>query len=348
MLKRKRASKPIGDIAISLRIFLFGAILASIFNSAFLSTSASSQEAKLSSERPGNIIHVLTGTGRSTTAYLADDMRSWFSLSTDIQLLPSIGNGDITNIENILSWNFVDLAFLHYDALMYFADSGVVQNSKEKLVYLTITHNEEFHLLARADISKLSMLEGKKVNIGPNIDGTYITATEIFHRNGISITAMNLPHMEAYRLLKDGEIDAMAIVDGSPSDLLELASLDDGIRLLDVPAEGIGDTYRRTELNNSDYPKLLAPGDSVETIAVPTVLVAYNWPEGSARRLALDKFAEAFMTSLPALRASDREFFHPKWREVDLWGKLPGRWRRDPHMLKLANPMKRFESKSSN
>ncbi|MEZ5930417.1 MAG: TAXI family TRAP transporter solute-binding subunit [Alphaproteobacteria bacterium] len=334
------ATRLFAEVVVSARTLLLGTGLAASLTVPLM--PASGQESKTYAETPKDIVHLLTGTGHSTSAYLADDMRMVLSSNADFQLLPSITDGDLANIEDILALDFVDLIFSHINVLEYFFETGLEPKIKQKLSYLTKMHNEEFHLLARADISNFSMLNGKKVNIGQNVDVTYITATEIFHQNGVDVIATTSPHLMAYSLLKAGEIDAMAIVDGSPSDLLRLASLDDGVRLLDVPAEGLSKTYVPSRLDNKDYPKLLAPGDSIATVAVPTVLMAYAWPDGSEKRGALDRFIDAFLEALPTLRSRERAF-HVKWQEVDLWAPLLGGWQRDPYLIERLNPMKRFK-----
>jgi hypothetical protein len=36
-------------------------------------------------------------------------------------------------------------------------------------------------------------------------------------------------------------------------------------------------------LTSDDYPNLIEPGGRIDTIAVPTVLAAYNWPPNTER-----------------------------------------------------------------
>lgn len=288
---------------------------------------------------------VLAGPGLSTSAHLADDLRSALSEWRDFRIFPSIGNGDIANVDDILSRDFVDLAFVQIDTLDYLMNVGVDEGIREKINYIMVAYKAELHLLAKSDIVDLEMLEGKKVNFGPNLEGTYLTATELFANRQIDVTAMTMPHQEAYAMLKSGDIDAMAIVDGKPSKLLEFASLDDGVRLMPVPGTDLTTGYATSTISSQDYPDLLASGDEIETIGVPTVLIAYNWPDDSSRRQALNQFIEALLAQLPALRSHDRGF-HPKWRESDIWRRLPDPWQRDPNVLRLLNPMKRFEDSS--
>ena len=64
----------------------------------------------------------------------------------------------------------------------------------------------------------------------------------------------------------------------------------------------------------------------MDTIAVPSVLAAYNWAPNTERRRKLALFVDAFFTKFPALQNPP---FHPKWKEVSLPAPLAG-WNRLP------------------
>ena len=69
---------------------------------------------------------------------------------------------------------------------------------------------------------------------------------------------------------------------------------------------------------------MVPPGDGVETIAVSSVLIAYNWPKGSDRYRRIEKFVQRFFPKLAEFQKSPR---HPKWHETNLAATLPG-WTR--------------------
>jgi hypothetical protein len=79
-------------------------------------------------------------------------------------------------------------------------------------------------------------------------------------------------------------------------------------------------------MTSKDYPNLIKEGESVDTIAVPAVLAAYNWAPNTDRYRKLSLFVDAFFTKFPALQNPP---FHPKWKEVSLSAPLPG-WQRLP------------------
>jgi len=92
----------------------------------------------------------------------------------------------------------------------------------------------------------------------------------------------------------------------------------------DRPLQG---DYLPASLTAKDYPNLIAEGETVDTIAVPAVLAAYNWAPGSERYRKLSQFVDAFFSKFPTLQNPP---FHPKWKEVSLAAPLAG-WTRLPY-----------------
>ena len=84
--------------------------------------------------------------------------------------------------------------------------------------------------------------------------------------------------------------------------------------------------YLPTTLTSMDYPNLIAEGETVDTIAVPAVLAAYNWEPNTERGRKLALFVDAFFKKFAALQNPP---FHPKWKEVSLPAPLSG-WNRLP------------------
>src|SRR5262249_47321547 len=69
----------------------------------------------------------------------------------------------------------------------------------------------------------------------------------------------------------------------------------DGYRILPVPfIKTLQADYLPSALTHEDYPNLIAPGQTVDTIASGTVLFAYNWPKNTDRYRRIDKFVKAF------------------------------------------------------
>jgi hypothetical protein len=71
---------------------------------------------------------------------------------------------------------------------------------------------------------------------------------------------------------------------------------------------------------------LIEANAPVSTVAVGTVLAAYNWPAGTERYRRVARFVGAFFARLHELQVPPH---HPKWHEIDLAASLPG-WIRFP------------------
>ena len=84
--------------------------------------------------------------------------------------------------------------------------------------------------------------------------------------------------------------------------------------------------YLPATLTSKDYPNLIPDGETVDTIAVPSVLAAYNWAPDTERSRKLALFVDAFFTKFATLQNPP---FHPKWKEVSLAAPLTG-WDRLP------------------
>ena len=76
-----------------------------------------------------------------------------------------------------------------------------------------------------------------------------------------------------------------------------------------------------TTLTSDEYPDLLAPGETVDTLAASDLLVSFDWPEKSERYRRMANFIGAFYSKINEFRKPPR---HPKWTEASLNVKIPG------------------------
>jgi len=127
--------------------------------------------------------------------------------------------------------------------------------------------------------------------------------------------------------LKKGDLDAVIVVGGKPYVSVTTFNNDGRFHLAAVDySKPLQSDYLPATLTSKDYPNLIPEGETVETIAVPSVLAAYNWPPNTERRRKLALFVDAFFTKFAALQNPP---FHPKWKEVSLTAPLAG-WNRLP------------------
>jgi len=112
---------------------------------------------------------------------------------------------------------------------------------------------------------------------------------------------------------------------GKPNDLFARFKAEPGFHFLAIEyGSNFEDYYVPATLAAEDYPNLIPAGETVSTIAVPAVLAVFNWPTTSDRYRRVARFIEAYFAKFDQLQQPP---FQPKWREINLAGKVPG-WAR--------------------
>jgi hypothetical protein len=80
------------------------------------------------------------------------------------------------------------------------------------------------------------------------------------------------------------------------------------------------DYYLPSSLAPGDYPNLIKEG-RVATIAVPTVLLSFNWPANSNRYARVARFVDYLFSRIDRLQAPG---FDPQWKSINLAATVPG------------------------
>jgi hypothetical protein len=132
-----------------------------------------------------------------------------------------------------------------------------------------------------------------------------------------------LPQPLALDKLRRGDISALVYVATKPSRLFQDIRPDEHLHFLPIRADLLPH-YTTITLNSDDYPELVSKDAAVNTVAVGTVLVAYNWPLKSERYPRVIRFVQAFFVHLKDIKAR-----RPKWRDFDVSAPLSG-WTRFP------------------
>src|SRR5258708_39761597 len=95
---------------------------------------------------------------------------------------------------------------------------------------------------------------------------------------------MFIPHPVALEQMKRGEIAGVVFVTSKPVDAFVRGKWEEGFKFLPVEyGSKFQDYYLPSYLDSTDYPNLVAKGERIATIAVPTFLAAYNCRPGSDR-----------------------------------------------------------------
>jgi TRAP transporter TAXI family solute receptor len=228
--------------------------------------------------------------------------------------------GSIENLYAVYKRPHTQMGIVQSDVLAFVSrvqSNPVLKKIAEKTKMIFPLYNEEIHLLGRRELADFDDLNGKRVAIGEEGSGTYLTARLLFEVSGVTPKEMVPTGTDdALSQLKKGTIDAMFYVAGYPVKLFaEDVAEEDGLALIPIVNKRIIEFYPRAEIPAGTYKW---QKQSVNTAAVKAVLVSYDF-----RMLNCDyvgRFAQILSENMDWLIANG----HPKWKSVDLDFPLRG------------------------
>ena len=275
-----------------------------------------------------NTVTLITGTIGGTYVQIGADLASVLDDGNNLRVLPIVGRGSVQSVADILFLQGVDVGIVRADTLDYLERKGFAKDIKKQFTYVTKLYNEEMTIIAPKSVRTLKDLEGRTVSVDLPNGGTFVTALTVSERLGMKANFVYIEQRIAMEKLKKGEIDAVIVVGGKPYKSVSNFVNDGRFHLVTVDYDRpLQADYLPASFNAKDYPNLIAEGETVDTIAVPAVLAAYNWQPGTDRYRKLSLFVEAFFVKFPTLQNPP---FHPKWKEVSLAAPLQG-WTRLPY-----------------
>ena len=292
---------------------------------ALFSQQSYAQRSGASDRLNENTLTVVSSSPNGTYMPVAYDMSAVLDDGDNLRILVVLGKGGGQNIKDVRFLKGVDLGIAASNTLGYYRRTGELGNIDDKIVYIAKLYNEEIHFIARPEITSIEQLRGKKVNFNFVNSGTQLSARDVFDRLGIKVEETNYGTADAFERMKTGEIAASVLASGKPAPAISAIKAADGFHFLPVPlSKVLINDYLPTTLTHEDYPGLLAPGQTAETIAAGVALIAFNWPKNTDRYRRIAKFVDAFFPRLAEFQKAPR---HPKWREANLAAVLPG-WKR--------------------
>jgi hypothetical protein len=139
----------------------------------------------------------------------------------------------------------------------------------------------------------------------------------------------------ALQKLRSGEVDAIVRAVVKPIDFFSKIPPNSGLHFVPIPyTKMFEDYYALGEFTSQDYPNLVAPGERVDTIAVPAVLAVFNWSKtaNNDRYRRVERFVQYLFERWDRFQKPP---FHPKWRDINLAATVPGwnRWSVAEEML---------------
>jgi TRAP-type uncharacterized transport system substrate-binding protein len=237
-----------------------------------------------------------------------------------VHVLPVVTRGPTENVNDLLYLKGIDIAIINSDSLDEYR--AQVPEIEKRIVHVMNLFPSELHVFVRPEINSLADLAGKKVNFNTQGTAAAYSGPLIFSRLGIEVEKTFVPHPAALEQMRKGEMAAVVFVTSKPVDAFVKRKWDEGFKFLAVPwGPKLADYYVPASLTPADYPALVHAGEDIETIAVPTVLVAYNWNPGTPRYDRVMAFVSELFGRLDQLRESG---FDPKWKEANPGAGVPG------------------------
>jgi uncharacterized protein len=238
----------------------------------------------------------------------------------DIRLRVNNSTGSIENLYAVYQRPYTQMGIVQSDVLAFVSrlhSDPTLKKIAKKTKMVFPLYNEEIHLLGRRDLVDFDDLAGKRVAIGKEGSGTYLTAKLLFEVSEVKPAEMvSIGTDEALAQLKRGDIDAMFYVAGIPVKLfVGDVTEEDGLALVPITNKSIVEFYPTAVIPAETYGW---QHEAVNTVAVKAVLVSFNFRRANCEFVG--KFAQILSEKIDWLKENG----HPKWRFVDLEYPLKG------------------------
>src|SRR6266545_2020024 len=176
--------------------------------------------------------------------------------------------GSVENIYAVYQKPGVQLGIVQSDVLAFVArvqSDQVLKRIAKKIKMVFPLYNEEVHILARSGVAGFDDLADKRVAVGREGSGTYLTARLLFNVSEVAPREMvPIDTDEALAELKAGRIDAMFYVAGSPVKLFaDNVAAADKLTLVPIRNKSITEFYPTATLPAGTYAWQTAPVDMV-------------------------------------------------------------------------------------
>ena len=316
---------------------LTATILWTAASAVFAQTSPTpSVYAKLRDEINRDVVTIISGNPNGGFLYTAHDIAAVLERTSKIRVIPLVGKGGAQNVKDVLYLKGIDMGIMHPHVIKYFKQTGEAGPDIDKRVaYITTLFTDELHLVVRPEIQSFADLAGKKVNFSNAGSGTQISMRLIFSALGMKVQESNMGQTDAFELMKRGELVATTCTCAKPLRSVRALTKDSGLKLLSVPyTKELEDTFLPGVLTHNDYPELIPEGQTINTIAVQTILGVYNWrTKTNERYIRVAKFVDNFFDKIKEFRKPPRQ---PKWKSINIAARVKGLTRFPPAAAWIA------------
>ena len=266
-------------------------------------------------------VTVITAPIGGPMSIMGSDMAAVLDDGDKLRVLPVLGKGSAQNLIDIIRLKNIDMGFVTTDALEFVKTESNIPDIAKRVRYIAPLFYNDIHIVARQEIKTLEDLNGKRIFAERSIG--LPAARAIFRRMGIEadIDSQTDPDGGLQKLL-NGERDAwVASVSKNAPVIKNIKNEGGKFHLLSIPYDQpLQDIYLPSSFSSEEYPNLLPPG-TIDTVAVSTVLMVYNWPVESDRYKRVARFVDALFDKIGQLQQPPR---HPKWRDTVLSANLSG------------------------
>src|SRR6201994_4674869 len=284
------------------------------------STTAATAETQIRDRLNAGTVGLAGGLIEGAPIRFASEIARVVSDGGTTQVLPVVTRGPTENVNDLLYLKGIDLAIINSDSLDEYKTQ--VPQIQQRISYILSLFPSELHIFVRPEIKSLADLAGKKVNFNTQGTAAAYSGPLIFSRLGLSVDKTFIPHPVALEQMRRGEIAGVVFVTSKPVDAFVKGGWDPGFKFLPVDyGAKFEDYYLPSYLDASDYPNLVPKGERIATIAVPTILAAYNWPRGSDRYRRIARFTDDLFSRVDKLQAPG---FDPKWKDINVSANVPG------------------------
>ncbi len=262
---------------------------------------------------------IITGSEKGTYYQFGLNIQALVK-GREINLNVYTSKGSVENIYAVFQRPGIQLGIVQADVLAFISrveSNPTLQRIAKKTKMVFPLYNEEIHLLGRRDIQSFDDLADKRVAIGREGSGTYLTTRLLFKISDVIPKEMVLIDTdEALAELKAGRIDAMFYVAGYPVKLFTEGVTDaDELALIPITNKNILEFYPKSQIPANTYEWQNNP---LDTVAVKAVLMSFDYKRGDCDNVG--RVAEMVAINMDWLTKNG----HPKWKSVDLNYPLKG------------------------
>lgn len=287
--------------------------------------------AALGADAQGTFLSIMTGGKKGTYYQFGLNLQKLVS-EHGFRLSVVNSKGSVENIYAVYKRPQTQMGIVQSDVLAFVTKvhtDPVLKRIARKIKMVFPLYNEEVHILGPSSLTDFDALENKRVAIGKEGSGTYLTAKLFFAVSDIKPSAMvTIGTDDALAQLKTGQVDAMFYVAGYPVRLFdESVTIADDLKIVPIRNKKILEFYPSAEIPANTYPW---QKESVNTATVKAVLVSFDFRQANCDYVG--RFAEILYDGLDWLKENG----HPKWKTVDLNYPLKG-WEQYDCVKRLLN-----------